>query len=154
MVMAFGGISLTAADLADPRLPLYLFVVVLPLLFALFRAFYWSRLEVYALTPRRVMCIPLGISLFARSVRNSDIDAAEFGSDREAAIFILRHAPIRKIRITGNRQTGSVQLRSMGDRDHPAGDSMSLTGIERPLEIAALIKSTLKLDLPIEDLTR
>jgi hypothetical protein len=62
------------------------------------------------------------------------------------------YAPrIHELIVTGGKDRGRITLRGMSWSSEPA---VTLTGVDRPLELAALIKSTLALDLPIEDYTR
>jgi len=62
------------------------------------------------------------------------------------------YAPrIRELTVTGGKDHGRIALRGMSWGNVPA---VTLTGVDRPLELAALIKSTLALDLPVEDYTR
>jgi hypothetical protein len=59
--------------------------------------------------------------------------------------------PITEIRVTGTPRRGRIKLRGLRLFVAPP---IVLTGVSKPLELAALIKSTLALDLPIQDRTR
>jgi hypothetical protein len=64
---------------------------------------------------------------------------------------------ITYITVWGRQQRGWIMLRPDWYTDRWARNSFGMTGlvgVERPLEIAALIKSTLALDFEIEDHTR
>lgn len=59
---------------------------------------------------------------------------------------------IRTLRVTGTKDRGSIKLHPM--LALPSNGPVLLAGVEKPLEVAQLIKNTLNLDLPIEDRTK
>jgi hypothetical protein len=96
--------------------------------------------EIYGLTQQRVIYVGVFPYLFF----------SVGGGDRRNSGASLM------LRVTGNRERGNIRLRGILSEltwfSHRP--QLRLSGIERPLEIARLIKSTLNLDLPIEDRTR
>jgi hypothetical protein len=62
---------------------------------------------------------------------------------------------IHMLRVTGHRERGSLRLQSQFVGHTVLRlPGIRLTGIDNPLEVAALIKSTLGLPVAIEDRTR
>lgn len=115
--------------------------------FAALRPIIGPAYEFYILTDIRVLhCI----DLVTRSTW-SLCHQHSFGPD---------DLPITSISVWGRRDRGWIMLRSdfnasqIGFRFRLTAHPSSLVGVERPLEVAALIKSTLSLPFEIEDHTR
>lgn len=105
------------------------------------------RSEYCVLTDERVLHHR---SFPTHSTRALVVRGAGFEIDRE----------ITYIAVWGNRARGWIMLRSEEYRTRPFQFQLfphyatSLVGVENPLQVAALIKSTLSLDFEIEDHTR
>jgi len=59
---------------------------------------------------------------------------------------------IRTLRVSGTKDWGSIKLHPM--LALPSNGPVLLAGVDKPFEVAQLIKNTLNLDLPIEDHTK
>lgn len=64
-----------------------------------------------------------------------------------------KHVPPHPIVVTGTKQRGHIRLNT-APQNTRAYAPYILFNAERPLEVAALIKKTLKIDQPIEDRTK
>lgn len=64
-----------------------------------------------------------------------------------------KHSPPRPIIVTGTKQRGHIRL-NRAPQNTRAYPPFILFNAERPLEVAELIKRTLKIDQPIEDRTK
>lgn len=64
-----------------------------------------------------------------------------------------KHSPPHRIIVTGTKQRGHIRL-NRAPQNTRAYPPFILFNAERPLEVAELIKRTLKIDQPIEDRTK
>jgi hypothetical protein len=64
-----------------------------------------------------------------------------------------KHSPPHPIIVTGTKQRGHIRL-NRAPQNTRAYPPFILFNAERPLEVAELIKRTLKIDQPIEDRTK
>ncbi len=105
----------------------------------IYRLFAAAGLELYALTNDRVLFIPGAPPVLCFSLHR---DGGSAGA-------------ISELLVTGKRDKGHLRLQSaFGRHSTFRHRPIRLTGIKRPLEVAALIKATLHLPMPVEDRTR
>jgi hypothetical protein len=142
VVVALGFLLLVSAIVRDNAAlsrDFLVFAMVILGALAILRAIVGARFEVYGLTGERVIFIPGPPSPLRYSV----------GRDGGSA------GAIHMLEVTGSRKRGSIRLQAaFGAHSMLKVRPVRLTGIERPLEVAKLIQSTLDLPVPIEDRTR
>jgi hypothetical protein len=93
--------------------------------------------EIFVLTDRRIMMID----------PRPPATGSTFSADGSRG-WLIRH-----IRVFGSRGNGDIEFRTILNATN-SPRPWRIRRIPRPLETAELIKSTLRLDLPIEDRTR
>lgn len=126
---------------------LLMLVVAVPLwAFGMLRPIFGPPYEHYVLTDKRLLhCTDLITRSTWALTYNTPLGADDL--------------PITYITVWGRRERGWIVLRSELNRSHKwefrlTNHPSSLVGIERPLEVAKLIKSTLNLPFEIEDRTK
>lgn len=153
LLMRFGvlavGVALMVYLMLDPRSTTYNWVAwaLAFLLFARVAWFVWrssatpSR-QVAMLTTQRVVSIDQ-----MRPMTNWVVNTG--GEGRADG----KHSPPHPIVVTGTKERGHIRL-NRAPQNTRAYPPFILFNAERPLEVAELIKKTLKIDQPIEDKTR